>query len=49
MVVLSNYVTPDMRARCMGLYGADAVFDKSTEIDALLQYCRQQDGGNCPG
>jgi DNA-binding NarL/FixJ family response regulator len=38
VVVLSNYATPDMRKRCMSL-GADAVFDKSNEIDALIDYC----------
>jgi two-component system, OmpR family, response regulator len=38
VVVLSNYATPDMRKRCMQL-GADAVFDKSNEIDALVDYC----------
>ena len=37
-VVLSNYATPEMRERCLEL-GADGVFDKSTEIDALLSYC----------
>ncbi len=37
-VVLSNYATPAMRERCLAL-GADGVFDKSTEIDALLAYC----------
>ena len=37
-VVLSNYTTPDMRRRCLDL-GADMVFDKSDEIDALIQYC----------
>lgn len=37
-VVLSNYVNPAMRARCLAL-GADRVFDKSTEIDALIAYC----------
>ena len=37
-VVLSNYATPAMRERCLEL-GADGVFDKSTEIDALLTYC----------
>lgn len=37
-VVLSNYATPDMRRRCAEL-GADAVFDKSNEIDALVEYC----------
>jgi two-component system, OmpR family, response regulator len=38
VVVLSNYATPDVRARCAQL-GADAVFDKSNEIDALVDYC----------
>ena len=38
VVVLSNYATPDMRKRCSQL-GADAVFDKSNEIDALVDYC----------
>ena len=40
VVVLSNYATPDMRKRCAQL-GADAVFDKSNEIDALVDYCLQ--------
>lgn len=38
MVVLSNYATPDIRMRCAQL-GVDAVFDKSNEIDALIDYC----------
>ncbi|WP_233168139.1 response regulator [Xylophilus sp. ASV27] len=38
VVVLSNYATPDVRTRCLKL-GADAVFDKSNDIDALLDYC----------
>ena len=38
VVVLSNYATPDMRRRCLEL-GADKVFDKSSDIDALLAYC----------
>lgn len=37
-VVLSNYATPDMRRKCLEL-GADRVFDKSNEIDALILYC----------
>lgn len=45
MVVLSNYATPDMRRRCLEL-GAHRVFDKSTEIDALIQYCQQLAGGS---
>ena len=36
-VVLTNYATPDMRARCQAL-GAEAVFDKSGEIDELLAW-----------
>ena len=40
VVVLSNYATADMRKRCTEL-GADAVFDKSNEIDALVEYCVQ--------
>ena len=40
LVVLSNYATPDIRARCAQL-GVDAVFDKSNEIDALVDYCVQ--------
>lgn len=38
LVVLSNYATPDMRRKCAEL-GADKVFDKSNEIDALISYC----------
>lgn len=38
IVVLSNYATPDIRSRCAQL-GVDAVFDKSNEIDALMDYC----------
>ena len=38
MVVLSNYATPDVRMRCAQL-GVDAVFDKSNEIEALVDYC----------
>ena len=38
VVVLSNYVTADIRARCMAL-GADAVFDKSRDLDAFIEYC----------
>ena len=45
LVVLSNYATPDMRRKCLEL-GADRVFDKSNEIDALILYCcRLADGG----
>lgn len=37
-IVASNYATPEMRSQCTAL-GADRVFDKSTEIDALVSYC----------
>ena len=40
VVVLSNYATPDMRARTRAM-GADAFFDKSAEIDLLLDYCEK--------
>jgi len=38
MVVVSNHATQDMRWKCTQL-GADAVFDKTTEIDDLIDYC----------
>jgi DNA-binding NarL/FixJ family response regulator len=45
VVVLSNFATPDMRRKCLEM-GADQVFDKSNEIDALIQYCgRLANGG----
>jgi len=37
-VVLTNYATPEMRNQCLRL-GADRVFDKSSDIDALVDYC----------
>ena len=43
IVVLSNHSSPDVRWRCAQL-GADAVFDKSTEIDALVEYCMTERG-----
>ena len=45
VVVLSNYATPDIRTRCAQL-GVDAVFDKSNEIDALVDYCVQHSTPN---
>jgi len=41
IVVFSNYVNANVRKRCAQL-GVDAVFDKSTEIDALVDYCSHQ-------
>jgi len=43
IVVLSNYATAEIRARCAQL-GVDAVFDKSNEIDALVEFCLLQSG-----
>ena len=37
-VVLTNYATPLIRDHCLAL-GADRVFDKSAEIEGLLDYC----------
>ena len=41
VIVFSNYVNAGVRKRCAQL-GVDAVFDKSTEIDALVDYCAHQ-------
>ena len=41
IVVLTNYATAEIRLRSAAL-GADAVFDKSTELDELIAYCIQQ-------
>lgn len=38
LVVLSNSATKDMREQCARL-GADAVFDKSTQLDAFFSFC----------
>lgn len=43
VVVLTNYATPDVRARCREL-GVDAVFDKSTDIEALIDFCNELSG-----
>ena len=37
-VVLTNYATEEMRAKCLAL-GARRVFDKSSDIEALVRYC----------
>ena len=39
IVIFSNYATREMRLRCAEL-GANVVFDKSTEMDALLKFCQ---------
>ena len=38
LIVLSNYATDEMQARCLAS-GADRVFDKSRDIDQLVAYC----------
>jgi DNA-binding NarL/FixJ family response regulator len=40
MIVLTNYATPEIRRKSAEC-GADAVFDKSAEIEQLLDLCRQ--------
>jgi DNA-binding NarL/FixJ family response regulator len=45
LVVLSNYATEDIRRKCLEL-GADRVFDKSNEIDALILYCSRLASGD---
>lgn len=44
LVVLSNYATQDIRRKCLEL-GADRVFDKSNDIDALILYCSRLAAG----
>lgn len=39
-VVLSNFATPELRRRCLAL-GAAQVYDKSKDLDALIDYCDQ--------
>lgn len=41
LVVLTNYASPEIRARCLNL-GADAVFDKSQDIENLVTFCLAQ-------
>ena len=41
VVILTNYATPEIRERSEAL-GADAVFDKSTELDGLMDFCIEQ-------
>jgi len=38
VVVLTNYATADMRRRCLAL-GADAFFDKSSQLDEFFEFC----------
>jgi DNA-binding NarL/FixJ family response regulator len=45
VVVLTNYATPDIRRRALAL-GADAVFDKQTELTQFLNYCAEPDAAH---
>ena len=47
VVVLTNYATRDIRERCAEL-GSDAVFDKSNELEELLDYCRSVTTSGAP-
>lgn len=47
MVVLTHYATPDIRRRALAL-GADAVFDKASELDAFFAYCAEHAGCELP-
>lgn len=39
VVVLTNYLNASIRQECL-LLGADAVFDKSSEIEAFFDHCQ---------
>jgi len=41
VVILTNYATAEIARQAVEL-GADAVFDKSTQLDAFFDYCVQQ-------
>jgi len=48
-VVLTNYATDEIRRHALAL-GASRVFDKSGEIDALVEHCiALADASNTPG
>jgi DNA-binding NarL/FixJ family response regulator len=46
-VVLTNYASPDVARRCL-LLGAVRVFDKSRDVDALIEYCQAQQTAGAP-
>jgi CheY-like chemotaxis protein len=41
VAVLTNYATDTMRKACLDA-GADAFFDKSTELEAFFEFCLDQ-------
>lgn len=40
VAVLTNYATDSIRERCLNA-GANAVFDKSTQLEEFFDYCQQ--------
>jgi len=48
VVVFSNYSNLVIRHRCLSL-GARAFFDKSFQIDELLEFVQKQASGNAKG
>ncbi|MET0334490.1 MAG: response regulator, partial [Rhizobacter sp.] len=40
VAVLTNYATDSIRQLCLKA-GADAVFDKSTQLEEFFDYCQQ--------
>jgi DNA-binding NarL/FixJ family response regulator len=47
VVVLTNFATTDIRQRSIAL-GADAVFDKSNELDEFFAYCIAETARDVP-
>ncbi len=51
VVVLTNYLHQNIANRCLDL-GADRVFDKSTDLESLVDFCKAHaaslDGPNAP-
>ncbi|CAN5893387.1 hypothetical protein BH11PSE13_BH11PSE13_34980 [soil metagenome] len=45
VVLLTNYATPEIRNRALRL-GADAVFDKSTELEGLFDFANRMQPGS---
>jgi two-component system, OmpR family, response regulator len=41
IIVLTSHASREVRQRCLDL-GADAVFDKASELDEMLAYCTQR-------
>ncbi len=48
VLILTNYATEAIRGRCLAA-GATGVFDKSTELDEFMAYCRSLREGQPEG